>query len=461
MTTVIETCRIPPPQGVAAELLLPLSFFDMSWLHTVPIYVLNFYNHTCSEAEFLNTIVPKLKHSLSLVLKHYLPVAGNILFPLDTAASKPVLRYISGDTVALTVAVSGLDFDELVANHAREADQFYDLVPPPVPLIEEENYKIAPVFSFQATLFPGRGICIGVNFQHTLCDWRSTVGFMKAWAAINKSGGDEVFATKTGPVFEKPDTEGSRRVNGMFWNEMKKIPFEPAASLPQPTNRVRASFVLRQSDIRKLKNRILTARPGLDRVSTLMVAAAYVWTALVKSHGSSAEGEEEVLYIPADARGRRNAMFDPPVPVNYFGNCLGGGLVKMEQRKVAGEDGFVVAAEAIGDVIKAKILDGDELLKSPENRLGKMERREKVFGVLVVYGSPKFEFKEADFGWGVARKMMILSLDEDKYGMLMSNSGDGGLVIDMSLPKERMESFASIFQDGLISRGKIYGESRL
>ncbi|XP_047940871.1 malonyl-coenzyme:anthocyanin 5-O-glucoside-6'''-O-malonyltransferase-like [Salvia hispanica] len=448
MTTLIEICRIPPQQGAAAEVLLPLSFLDMTWLHSNPMYVLSFYNHSCSEAEFFNTIVPNLKHSLSLTLKHYLPVAGNLLFPLHTDALKPVLRYTPGDTVALTIAVSSLEFDELVANHAKEAGQFYDFVQPPAPLIEEENYKIAPVISLQATLFPGRGICIGMNFHHSLCDWRSIVGFVKAWAVINKSGDDEALGESL-PVFQKPDSEGSRRVDGIFWNAMKKIPFKPAASHPLRTNRARASFILRQSDIRKLKNQFLSARPSLDRVSTFTVAAAYVWATLVKSHGNCGE-EDEVLYIPADARGRRNALFDPPVTENYFGNCLGGGVVIIEHRKLAGEDGFVAAADAIGNVIKAKIYDGDELLKSPEDRLSMMELPERVFGVLVVYGSPKFEYKEADFGWGMARKVEILSLDDEKYGMLLSNSGDGGLVIDLSLPKEMMECFASIFEDGLI-----------
>ncbi|KAL1560726.1 malonyl-coenzyme:anthocyanin 5-O-glucoside-6'''-O-malonyltransferase-like [Salvia divinorum] len=144
MTTVLETCGIQPQAGGGAELLLPLSFFDMTWLHFNPIRRLIFYNHQCSEAEFSNSIVPNLKHSLSLTLKHYLPVAANLLYPFDTETSKPVFRYISGDSVPLTIAVSSLDFDELVANHARESDQFYDLLPPTVALAVEENYQIAP-----------------------------------------------------------------------------------------------------------------------------------------------------------------------------------------------------------------------------------------------------------------------------------------------------------------------------
>ena len=179
MTTVIETCRIPPPQGAAAELFLPLSFFDMMWLHFNTTRRLIFYNHPCSEAEFFNTIVPNLKHSLSLTLKHYLLVASNLLYPLDTDASKPVFRYISGDSVSLSIAASALDFEALVANHARESDQFYALLPRMLKMAEEENYQIVPLISLQVTLFPARGICVGLSNHHSLSDGRSILGFMK------------------------------------------------------------------------------------------------------------------------------------------------------------------------------------------------------------------------------------------------------------------------------------------
>ncbi|XP_042067478.1 malonyl-coenzyme:anthocyanin 5-O-glucoside-6'''-O-malonyltransferase-like [Salvia splendens] len=176
-------------------------------------------NHPYSEAEFHNTIVPNLKHSLSLTLKHYLPVAGNLLYPLHTDTSKPVFRYTSGDSIPLTIAVSGLDFNELVADHARESDPFYALVPPAPPLHDEENYKIVPLVALQATLFPGRGICIGMNYHHSLCDGRSIFGFFNSCAVINKSGDDEVFVsrnTESLPAFDRPVSEDSRRIDGIF-----------------------------------------------------------------------------------------------------------------------------------------------------------------------------------------------------------------------------------------------------
>ncbi|XP_042067481.1 malonyl-coenzyme:anthocyanin 5-O-glucoside-6'''-O-malonyltransferase-like [Salvia splendens] len=450
MTTVIETCRIPPSQGSAAELFLPLSFFDMTWLHLNHTRRLIFYSHPCSQAEFFNTIVPNLKHSLSLTLKHYLLVAANLLYPLDTV-SKPVFRYISGDSVSLMIAVSGLDFEELVADHARESDQFYDLLPRMPNMSEEENYKIIPLISLQVTLFPGRGICLGLNNHHSLGDCRSIIGFIKAWAMINKSGDDEVFVSRNEeslPFFERPICKDSSRLDGIFWDVMKKIPLKPAATHPLPTNRVRASFILRQSHIIKLKNRILSAKPNIDRVSTFVVATGYVWTTLAKSLGPAGEEDEhEVFFFLADGTGRRNALFDPPVPVNYFGNCLGVGVVRAEYRKLAAEDGFVAAAEAILDEIKTKIYEEDEFLKSPEKMLTDTAKY-KDTRALTTTGSPKFDYTEADFGWGEAEKVEFLSLDEGN-SIFLSYSGDGDLVVGMSLTEEEMKTFASMFATGL------------
>ncbi|KAL0354188.1 UNVERIFIED_CONTAM: Malonyl-coenzyme:anthocyanin 5-O-glucoside-6'''-O-malonyltransferase [Sesamum angustifolium] len=68
-----------------------------------------------------------------------------------------------------------------------------------------------------------------------------------------------------------------------------------------------------------------------------------------------------------------------------------------------------------------------------------------------VSGSPKFDLSNADFGWGTARKLEILTIDEEKYSMSLckSRDSDGGLEIGLSLPKARMEAFATIFDEGL------------
>ncbi|KAG6416923.1 hypothetical protein SASPL_124364 [Salvia splendens] len=67
---------------------------------------------------------------------------------------------------------------------------------------------------------------------------------------------------------------------------------------------------------------------------------------------------------------------------------------------------------------------------------------------LTTTGSPKFDYSKADFGWGKAEKVEFLSLDEG-YSIFLSSSGDGDLVVGMSLTKEEMEAFASMFATGV------------
>ncbi|XP_047944262.1 malonyl-coenzyme:anthocyanin 5-O-glucoside-6'''-O-malonyltransferase-like [Salvia hispanica] len=452
MTTVLETCGISPPPGSAADLSLPLCFFDIIWLHYHPIRRLLFYNHPCSEAEFLNTIVPNLKHSLSLTLKHFLPVAGNLLYPLDTDKSRPLIRYVSGDSTPLTVAVSGRNFDDLTGSHIKESDQFYDLLPPLPPATDDGNYKIAPLVAMQATLFLGRGICVGVTNHHCLGDARSVAGFMSAWADINRHGGDEQFCSSPPCIFEKSVMGYANGADEKYWSAKRKVAFTAPSSLPVPSGRVRAAFTLPESDIKRLKNRVFSEIPGLVNVSSFVVTAAYAWSAFVKSAAADEvdEGRDEALIIPADARGRPNALIDPPVPVNYFGNCIGGAMVRMERKRVAADGGFVAAAAAIADRIKNQVNCKDNFLKGWENWMSERPNFAEM-NRLGVSGSPKFDLLNADFGWGKGRRLEVVSMDEDKYSMSLCNSSDseGGLVVGLSLPRARMEAFATIFHDGL------------
>ena len=110
----------------------------------------------------------------------------------------------------------------------------------------------------------------------------------------------------------------------------------------------------------------------------------------------------------------------------------------------------MAAAEAIADMIKNRVYNKENFLNDLENLLSEMLKLAGLskFGVS---GSPKFDFSNADFGWGKARRFEFLSIDEEKYSMSLCNSPDfeGGLVVGISLPRKRMEAFATIFEDGL------------
>ncbi|KAI3457282.1 hypothetical protein Pfo_013945, partial [Paulownia fortunei] len=285
------------------------------------------------------------------------------------------------------------------------------------PAKDEPEYKTVPVIALQVTLFPSRGICIGFANHHNLGDASSIVGFIRAWASNNKLGGDEEFLTKQGeslPIFDRSVIKDPLGIDTIFWKVIKEVPLK-SSSFPLPTNRVRATYILHQADIKKLKDLVLAKKAGVVQVSSFVVTASYAWSCLVKSGEEVDDDVLEFFMVVVEVR----APINPPVPANYFGNCLGYGMAK---NQASGAGGGRRACDCV-------------------LRIGcQIGRNSKGIRALGVSGSPKFDFFNADFGWGRARKLEIVSIDKEKYSMSLCKSRDseGGLEVGLSLPKERM-----------------------
>uniref|UniRef100_F6GXS1 Malonyl-coenzyme A:anthocyanin 3-O-glucoside-6''-O-malonyltransferase n=1 Tax=Vitis vinifera TaxID=29760 RepID=F6GXS1_VITVI len=113
MVNVLEECQVSPSPNAVGEKSLPLTFFDLLWLHFHIVQSLFFYKFPQSKTHFIETTIPSLKHSLSLALKHFYPFAGNLLFPPNLG--EPEIHYVDGDSVSLsTFAESNSDFDYLI-----------------------------------------------------------------------------------------------------------------------------------------------------------------------------------------------------------------------------------------------------------------------------------------------------------------------------------------------------------
>ncbi|KAK4723632.1 hypothetical protein R3W88_026411 [Solanum pinnatisectum] len=126
---LIEQCQVaPPPRGGADELTLPLTYFDHMWFGFGYIRRILFYKLPISKLDFVQTIIPTLKRSLSLSLKHYTPLASNIACPLNSSGY-PELRYVTGDSVSITFTETDMDFNHLIGNHPRNAKDFYPFIP--------------------------------------------------------------------------------------------------------------------------------------------------------------------------------------------------------------------------------------------------------------------------------------------------------------------------------------------
>ncbi|CAN0839209.1 Malonyl-CoA:anthocyanidin 5-O-glucoside-6''-O-malonyltransferase, partial [Linum grandiflorum] len=129
-----------------------------------------------------DVIIPRLKHSLSLTLRHFVPLTGKLIWPEN--AKVPFLLYTPpNDGVSFTIA-------ESTDEHSFDRDGPLDasLSRSYVPNLDVSRSN-ATLFALQVTVFR-QGFCIGVTSHHAVLHGMSTVMFMKAWAHVSKELGN-------------------------------------------------------------------------------------------------------------------------------------------------------------------------------------------------------------------------------------------------------------------------------
>ncbi|KAF5748925.1 putative Anthocyanin 5-aromatic acyltransferase [Tripterygium wilfordii] len=129
---IVEVSKVAPFNDSSeplSELRLPITLFDAFWFRFPPVERVFYYRLTePSDPISCNSVIlPKLKHTLSLTLRHFLPLAGNLTWP--SRAPQPFILYTPNDGVSLTVAESDADFDRVSGDKPRGAIESHTLVP--------------------------------------------------------------------------------------------------------------------------------------------------------------------------------------------------------------------------------------------------------------------------------------------------------------------------------------------
>ncbi|XP_025802054.1 coumaroyl-CoA:anthocyanidin 3-O-glucoside-6''-O-coumaroyltransferase 2-like [Panicum hallii] len=443
---VVDRIRVspPPPSNSAREPALPLTFFDVAWLFTGPVERLFFFRHPDPAS-----VLPLLRSSLSVTLRRFYPLAGTI------RPHPPFLcSYTPGaDALTLVVAESDSpdDFDRLVARSPRDLAGIRPLVPQLPPPGEDGAFSLAAV---QATVFPGRGICLGVSVHHAACDDTSTMHFVRTWAAACRLGlesddGSEDAALPPPPVLYRslvadPDDLRGKTLAGMARLAPPPPPQEEEEEEKAPM--VMASFLLPRHQIDRIKEG--AAAKSDAKPSSFVAASALAWVCLLKSGSSGVAGAgRSHMLFSAECRTR----LTPPLPAEYFGNCLRPCFVEAATADLlSGEtaDGVAAAASAIRSAIR-EMEQG--VLEGAEGWLG------RVLSVLPerpmsVGGSPRHGvYETADFGWGRPARVEMVSVEKTPGTVALADSpeGDGGIELGVVLPTDAMDAFASCFADAL------------
>ncbi|KAJ0100066.1 hypothetical protein Patl1_21750 [Pistacia atlantica] len=176
-----EVSLVTPSSNPNSEFSLPLTLYDTFWFNFPPVERLYFYQITADlTPHFFNSVIlPKLKHSLSLTLRHYLPLSGNLIWPPEVR--QPYIYYSPNDGVTVTVAESTADFNSLSGNGVHEVVDLHPLIPQ---LLTSDDK--AAMIAIQITLFPSQGFSIGITTHHAIFDGKSSTTFIKSRAYLCK-----------------------------------------------------------------------------------------------------------------------------------------------------------------------------------------------------------------------------------------------------------------------------------
>lgn len=453
---VLEHCQISPPPGSVPTTSLPLTFFDIPWVGDIHVECLYFYEFSNPTQHFTQTILPTLKHSLSLTLQHFYPLVGNLLCP--PPPTKPYILYNNGDSIPLTIVESTNNFNHLIGNHPRDIIELDHLVPKLSPIQISNETFVFPLLALKITIFPNSGICIGITNLHVVDGWTS-LNFMKSWASIVSAGGESIMTRleKFLPYYDRDVIKDINGVEAILMNEYFGLRSTWKDSIlgntiALPLHHVQATFVLSRAQIQSLKKWLLAQRKNENgstpqHLSRFVVTCAFIWVCLIKTQdqiGAISSNDVDEIYhfvFPADCRER----LELPVPMTYFGNCLALSVSAAKKSELLAENGVVVAARAIEktiSVIKSEPLKGAERWISDLMNLLKLGR------LCTVSGSPSLGFYESDFGWGRPKKAEVVTRPMNISLAECGNEKDG-IEIGLLLTKSAMDTFSSIFEQSL------------
>ncbi|KAG6477787.1 phenolic glucoside malonyltransferase 1-like [Zingiber officinale] len=432
---VIKRYEVSPPPGTVDDSTLSLTYLDLLWLKNGSVERVFFYPLAVSVSHFIDSVVPTLKSSLSAALRHFYPLAGKIR---SSAASSDgyEIHYADGDSVPFTVAEYSGDFDDLSSDHPR---LFNDMLPllPELPESSIDNNGIR-LLALQATLFPERGVAVGISVHHGACDGSSSTRFLSAWASACAGAGVMVPPVIDRSMITDPDDLYSVFLNGIVRRQSNTSMMH----LKAPPDAVLQSFTIGKYHIQKLKELVMQSGDLSFRCSTVVAAFAYVWVCHFKARLPEISSKCILMAMAGDCR----PWLKPPVPAAFFGNCITFAFTEAKACDLEKENGVAAAARLIG---KAVQVFKENPLKDAKHWPGGF-KIEKEPDFLTVAGSPTFKVYNLDFGWGRPKKVEITSIGKTgAISVAESRQEEGGVEIGLVRPKAEMQLFEKHFYDGL------------
>lgn len=447
--TILEQCQVSPSVAPAAgqPRALPLTFFDLVFWDFPPVQRLFFYDNAdlLDVPEFLLRELPLFKQSLAAALHHFYPLAGKLTCGVPEGAA-PEVVFSDGDSVRLTVAVGGDDFHDLAGDHARDTARLRSLLPP---LPKHGASQSQDVLAVQVTVFPRAGICIGTTLHHAVADGSSYAHFMKTWATTHRLGSEcRKVVVDAPPLFDRSVVRDDAELREAFIRDHRALAVADDRRLDEwdlsrRPGVVLATFRFTDKLLRSLGRHVESETSA--RCSPYALACGAAWAGIVHARSNTdfgAAGGNAHFGFVTGCKPRTS----PPIPANYFGNCLG--LCRVEAKR----SGLTAAtaSAAIWRVIEGLAEQG-QVFRDARGWVRCVREYASVRAVTVA-GSPKLGVYATDLGapWGRPRKVEIASVERTGALALAESGrrdGDGGIEVGLALPRREMDAFRAFYRD--------------
>ncbi|XP_066320745.1 phenolic glucoside malonyltransferase 1-like [Miscanthus floridulus] len=455
LVTVLEQFHVAPIPAPAAgqPRALPLTFFDLVFWSIPPVQRLFFYDNAnlLDVSDFTLGELPRFRNSLAAALHHLYPLAGKLTCEVAEGVAPPELVLSDGDSVPLTVAVSGDDFRDLAGEHARDTTRLRPLLPA-LPKHGGSRSQQG-VLAVQITVFPRAGICIGTTVHHAVADGASYTHLLSTWAAAHRIGheGNRAVAMDVPPLFDRGVVRDDAGLREAFLRDHRALGtadgYEPLDDwdLSRRPGVVLATFRFTEKQLRALGRHAESETSA--RCSPNALACGAAWAGIVHARGSGwglegAPAPDAHFGFVTGCKPRAS----PPILANYFGNCLGLCRVHAKRELTA-----ATASAAIWRAIEGLGEEGS-VFRGSQGWV-RWVREYASARAVTVAGSPKLGvYAAADFGgaWGRPTKVEIAYVERTGALALAESGhdGHGGIEVGLALPRAEMEAFRTFYLDG-------------
>ncbi|GAB4852223.1 hypothetical protein Ancab_016415 [Ancistrocladus abbreviatus] len=248
------------------------------------------------------------KHSLSVALVHFYPLAGQFVTKTDE------------DQHSCLIFIDCSKGDGARFIHATLDATIKDILSPiDVPIVVQSVFDhdravnhdghVRPLLSIQVTELAD-GIFIGCSLNHVIGDGTSYWNFVNAWSEIHRANGKSISISRP-PIHQRwfPDGHGP----------IIKLPYahpdEFITRFEAPELRERI-FHFSSDSLAMLKAKANTVR-STTTISSFQALSALVWRCITRARGLPHD-QETSCRLAINNRQRLN----PPVSENYFGSLI-------------------------------------------------------------------------------------------------------------------------------------------